>query len=157
MRATAPVVGQPVRAVRGKDQHGRDVELAAWRGQPVLVVFFPFAFSSVCSDELEQLRDTAYLFDAAGCRLMAVSTDTTFALREMDRQLNLDFTLVSDHWPHGAIGQAFGAFDEKIGCDRRHSFLIGPDGTLVWSKQVDLPQTRDMNEHLTAVHYHFPA
>lgn len=156
MGAVVPAVGTPTPDFRGRDQHGRDFELAAWRGSPVLVLFFAFSFSSVCREELTQLRDSAYLFDAAGCRLVAVATDTTFALREFDRQLGLDFTLVSDHWPHGAIGSAFGAFDDKLGCDRRHSFLVGPDGTLAWSAQADLPTMRDMGEHLGAVHYHFP-
>lgn len=156
MAPVVPAVGQLVPGFRGHDQHGRDFDLRAWRGRPVLLVFFAFAFSSVCTDELEQMRDAAYLFDAAGCRIMAVSTDTTFVLREVDRQMGLDLTLVSDHWPHGAIGQAYGAFDDKLGCDRRHSFLIGPDGTLAWSKSVELPQTRDVAEHLSAVHYHFP-
>lgn len=156
MGSVVGAIGEPVPDFRGHDQHGRDFELASWRGTPVLLVFFAFSFSSVCGDELEQLRDTAYLFDAAGCRIIAVSTDTTFVLREMDRQLGLGFTLVSDHWPHGAIGEAYGAFDDKLGCDRRHSFLIGPDGRLAWSKQAELPQTRDMHEHLGAVHYHFP-
>ncbi len=156
MGGAGPALGQPVRDFHGYDQHGRSFELSAWSGKPAMLVFFAFAFSSVCTDELEMLRDTAYLFDAADCRILAVSTDTTFVLRELDRQRNLGFTLVSDHWPHGAIGQSYGAFDDKLGCDRRQSFLIGPDGRLAWSKEVDLPQTRDMNEHLSAVHYHFP-
>ncbi|WOQ15608.1 redoxin domain-containing protein [Raineyella sp. W15-4] len=156
MEQQVPVVGRTVPDFRSRDQHGRDFDLQAWRGGPVLLFFFAFSFSSVCRDELENLRDMAYLFDAARCRLVAVSTDTTFVLREVDRQFGLDFTLVSDHWPHGAIGRAYGAFDDKIGCDRRHSYLIGPDGVLAWSKQVDLPTARDVGEHLAAVHYHFP-
>ncbi|WP_194793130.1 redoxin domain-containing protein [Raineyella fluvialis] len=140
----------------GFDQRGDDFDLSAWRGRPVLLFFFAFAFSSVCRDELENLRDMAYLFDAAGCRIVAVSTDTTFALRELDRQLGLGFSLVSDHWPHGSIGRAYGAFDDRLGCDRRQSFLLGPDGTLVWNKEGDLPSIRDIGEHLSAVHYHFP-
>ncbi|WOP17849.1 redoxin domain-containing protein [Raineyella sp. LH-20] len=156
MEQQVPVVGATVPGFRSRDQHGRDFDLQAWRGRPVLLFFFAFSFSSVCRTELEALRDMAYLFDAADCRLVAVSIDTTFVLREMDRQLGLEFTLVSDNWPHGAIGRAYGAFDDKIGCDRRHSYLIGPDGVLAWSKQVDLPTARDVGEHLEAVHSHFP-
>lgn len=157
MRDAGPAIGAPVPDFRGHDQHGRDFELVAWRGSPVMLFFYAFSFSSVCRQELEQLRDSAYLFDAAGCRIVAVATDTTFVLRELDRQLGLDLTLVSDHWPHGAIGRAFGAFDDKLGCDRRHSFLVGPNGALVWATHADLPSVRDLGEHLAAVHYHFPA
>lgn len=156
MQQQVPVVGRTVPDFHGHDQHGRDFDLAEWRGSPVLLFFYAFSFSSVCCDELENLRDMAYLFDAAGCRIVAVAADTTFVLREVDRRLTLGFTLVSDHWPHGAIGKAYGAFDDKLGCDRRHSFLIGPDGALAWSKVVDLPATRDIGEHLGAVHFHFP-
>ena len=151
-----PGVGDLAPAVRSHDQYGSDFLLEDWRGHPVLLVFFAFAFTSVCHHEMIDLRDSRYLFDAAGCRMAAISTDTTFSLREFARQNSLGFTLLTDHWPHGAIGQAYGAFDSSLGCDRRMSFLIDPGGVVRWVTTTDLPQARDVGEHLEAVHYHFP-
>lgn len=152
-----PEPGTRPRGLSTQDQYGRDVSLEHWHGQPVLLCFFAFAFSSVCRRELQTLRDMHYLFEAAGCRVAAVSTDTSFSLREFSQQMSIQYPLLSDHWPHGAIGQAFGAFDDNLGCNRRHTVLLDAEGEVLWSEQGDLPVARDFYRALEVVNTHYPA
>lgn len=139
-----------------QDQYGRDVSLQDWLGQPVLICFFAFAFSSVCRRELQALRDMHYLFEAAGCRVVGVSTDTTFALREFSQQVGIQYSLLTDHWPHGAIGASMGAFDDNLGFNHRCTVLLDGDGRVVWTELGDLPVARDFSHALSAVHSLLP-
>lgn len=136
MTGAAPgalLVGEPAPDVTLPDTHGTPVSLAQLRGGPVAVVFFPFAFSGICSGELCELRDNLAMFDAAGVRLLGVSCDPMFALRAWSQQEGHGFDLLSDFWPHGAAARAFGVFDEDHGLALRGSFLLDADGVVRWS------------------------
>ena len=97
------------------DQDKQVVSLAELRGTPVLLVFYPFAFSGLCTGELCQLRDELAVYTDAGVQVLAVSTDPVFSLKAFREQEGFDFPLLSDFWPHGATAQAYGAFNEKAG------------------------------------------
>ena len=97
------------------DQDKQVVSLAELRGAPVLVVFYPFAFSGICTGELCQLRDELAVYTDAGVRVVAVSTDPTFTLKAWREQQGFEFPLLSDFWPHGATAQAYGVFNDKAG------------------------------------------
>src|SRR5215217_4897025 len=106
------------------DQDKQVVSLAALRGTPVLLVFYPFAFSGKCTGELCQLRDELAVYTDAGVEVLAISTDPVFALKAFREAEGFDFPLLSDFWPHGAIAQAYGAFNEKAGMAQRATFLV---------------------------------
>jgi peroxiredoxin len=116
------------------DQDKQVVSLGELRGSPVLLVFYPFAFSGLCTGELCQLRDELAVYTDAGVQVLAVSTDPVFSLKAFKAQENLDFPLLSDFWPHGATGQAYGAFNEKAGMALRATFLIDADGTIAFAE-----------------------
>jgi len=113
------------------DQDKQVVSLAELRGAPVLVVFYPFAFSGRCTGELCQLRDELATYTDAGVQVVAVSTDPTFSLKAFRDQEGLQFPLLSDFWPHGATAQAYGVFNDALGCANRNTFVIGKDGVVV--------------------------
>ncbi|QEO13059.1 peroxiredoxin [Agromyces intestinalis] len=94
----------------------------------VALVFFPFAFSRTCHGELCELRDRLELFEAEGVRLAAVSVDSKYALRAWSEQERFGFPLLSDFWPHGAVAQAYGAFEADRGFASRASFVIDASG-----------------------------
>ena len=116
------------------DQDKQVVSLADLRGTPVLVVFYPFAFSGICTGELCQLRDELSTYTDAGVKVVAVSTDPTFTLKAWREQQGFDFPLLSDFWPHGAVAQQYGVFNEKAGMAVRGTFLIDADGAVAFTE-----------------------
>ncbi len=116
------------------DQDKQVVSLAGLRGKPVLVVFYPFAFSGLCTGELCQLRDELADYTGAGVEVLAVSTDPVFTLKAWKDAQGFEFSLLSDFWPHGATAQAYGAFNEKAGMALRATFLVDADGTIAFAE-----------------------
>jgi mycoredoxin-dependent peroxiredoxin len=116
------------------DQDKQVVSLADLRGTPVLLVFYPFAFSSLCTGELCQLRDELSAYTDAGVTVLAVSTDPVFSLKAFREKEGFDFPLLSDFWPHGATAQAYGVFNEKSGMPLRGTFLIDAEGIITFAE-----------------------
>lgn len=127
-----PVLGSPAPEFALPNVHGATVRLSDLRGKRVLVVFYPFAFTGICSNELADLRASLGEFQAAGVEVLAVSCDPVPALKIWDEEQNFGFELLSDFWPHGATAQDYGVFDAKSGRAIRGSFLIDEQGTLRW-------------------------
>ena len=109
------LVGRPAPDFTARNQHGELVSTAGLRGAPAVLVFYPWAFSSICRAELAAMRDDHDRFTAAGARVLAVSCDAMFTLRAYADAEHIGFDLLSDHWPHGAIARAYGVFDERAG------------------------------------------
>lgn len=116
------------------DQDKQVVSLAELRGAPVLLVFYPFAFSGKCTGELCRLRDDLAVYTDAGVRVLAISTDPVFSLKAFREAESLTFPLLSDFWPHGVTAQAYGAFNEKAGMAVRATFLVDADGTITFAE-----------------------
>ena len=116
------------------DQDRQVVSLAELRGTPVLVVFYPFAFSGICTGELCQLRDELASYTDAGVKVLAISTDPVFSLKAFREKEGLEFPLLSDFWPHGATAQAYGVFNDKAGMALRGTFLVDADGKVAFAE-----------------------
>lgn len=116
-----------------------------------MLVFFPAAFTGVCTSEMQALRDGMGAFDAAAARVLAISTDTMFVLRVFAEQESLPFDLLSDFWPHGATAKTYDVFDEELGSARRASYVLNADGVITWSVQNEIGDARDMADHLQAL------
>jgi peroxiredoxin len=127
------------------------VSLTGLRGTPVALVFFPFAFSEICTSEAGELRDNLEEFESAGVRLLGISCDTKQALRAWGEQEGLGFDLLSDFWPHGVAARSFGVFDDGSGMAVRGSFLIDADGIVRW-QVVNAPgHARDLGAYRAAL------
>ncbi len=130
-----------------RDQHGQDVTLSSFRGQKaVVVMFYPYAFSRVCTGELCAVRDSLPTFETDDVAVLAVSCDPMFTLRAFADADGLTFPLLSDFWPHGEVARAYGVLDETRGCPRRSTFIVDRDGVLRWSVHNDLADARDLEE-----------
>jgi peroxiredoxin len=116
------------------DQDKQVVSLADLRGTPVLLVFYPFAFSGICTGELCQLHDELADYTDAGVKVLAISTDPVYTLKAYKAAEGFDFPLLSDFWPHGTTAQAYGAFNEKAGMALRGTFLIDAEGTIAFAE-----------------------
>ncbi len=110
------------------DQDRQVVTLSGLHSTPVLLVFYPFAFSRLCTGELRRLRDERA--DYARVRVLAVSTDPVYSLRAFRDAEGLDFPLLSDFWPHGEVARAYGVFDERAGMAVRGTFLVDGEGVV---------------------------
>jgi peroxiredoxin len=149
-------VGDRAPDFRARNHHGETVtltELVAASEGRVLLVFYPWAFSGICTGELAALRAGHVDLAAAGVRVLAVSCDAMFTLRAFAEAEELPFDLLSDHWPHGAIAREYGVFDDEAGCALRGSFLLDGSGTITWRVLNGIGEPRDIVAHLqTALH-----
>jgi peroxiredoxin len=135
-----------------KNQHGETVSHSDYRGEKnVVLLFYPFAFTGVCTGELCAVRDELPKFVNDDVQLLAVSNDSPFALRVFADQEGLTYPLLSDFWPHGDTSRAYGVFDEEKGCAVRGTFVIDKEGVVRWTVVNGLPDARDLNEYVKAL------
>lgn len=94
----------------------------------MLLVFYPFAFSGICTGELGEIRDDLGRFETEHVTTLAISCDPMFSLRGWADQQGYFFPLLSDFWPHGEVARAFGVFDDSAGMARRGPSSWGRTG-----------------------------
>jgi len=134
------------------NQHGQKVSLSSYQGKKnVVVIFYPFAFSGICTGELCALRDDLAAFQNEKVELISISCDPMYANKVFAEQEGYKFQVLSDFWPHGAIAKAYGVFDENRGCATRGSFIIGTDGKIKWMVVNGLGEARNIAEYKAAL------
>ncbi len=158
MAAQGLTVGSTAPDFTLPDANKAPVALSSFVGkQPVLLVFYPFAFTSVCTGELCQLRDDLSTFTDAGVQVLAISTDTSQSLRAWAEQQGYQFPLLSDFWPHGAVARAYDVFFERSGMALRGTFLVDVDGVIRFAEVNPAGQARDQAAWQRAVNALVPA
>ena len=117
-----------------EETHASRVRLADYLGRSnLLLVFHPFAFTSVCEEEARDLQENLESFRNANTEIVFVSCDTSAARQAWKRQLGAEYTFASDFWSHGAAAKAYGVFNEANGAPVRGTFLVDTSGTVIWS------------------------
>ena len=135
-----------------KDNHGAPVRLSDFRGQKnVVLLFYPCAFTGVCTGELSEIRDRLEQFSERDAEVLAVSNDSIHTLRVFGEQEDLPFPLLSDFWPHGDVSRAYGVFDEDKGCAVRGTFVIDRQGVVRATVSSAMADARDPGEYLAAL------
>jgi mycoredoxin-dependent peroxiredoxin len=135
----APEVGTEAPDFTLKDQNNQEVTLSSFRGgRNVLVVFYPFAFSGICTGELCAVRDDIGSFQNDDVQVLAVSVDHAFALKAWSDAQGYQFPLLSDFWPHGEVAQAYDVFNADRGMAVRGTFLVDKAG-IVRFAEVNAP------------------
>jgi mycoredoxin-dependent peroxiredoxin len=134
------------------DYNKQPVTLSSFRGERnVLLVFYPFAFSGICTGELCQVRDELAAYEDENVQVIGVSVDTPFSLKAWAAQEGYQFPLLSDFWPHGQVAQAYGVFNEDAGLATRGTFLIDTEGVIRYA-EVNAPgEPRDQEAWKKAV------
>ncbi|MDI6911939.1 peroxiredoxin [Nocardioides sp.] len=142
-------LGGPAPDFTLRDQFGQDVTLSSFRGRKAVVMFFyPYAFSGVCTGEMAGIRDRLADFLTFETEVLAISCDPVYSLRAFADQDGLNFPLLSDFWPHGEVSRAYDVFDETKGSSRRSSYVVDKDGRVRWAVHNAMPEGRDIDEHL---------
>lgn len=148
----APEIGDSAPDFELDNQFGEKIRLSDFRGvKPVMLVFYPLAFTGVCTGELCELRDNLALFQQSGTELIAISVDSKATLRVFAEREGYDFTLLADFWPHGEVARQYGVFHEERGIATRGSFLIDVNGRVA-AKFVNPPgEARSLEEYRAAL------
>jgi len=145
-------VGQQAPDFELKDQHGTPVRLSDFRGRKnVVLVFYPLAFSGVCSGELRAMRDEFPEAARDDVELLTVSVDSVYALRAWSDTEAFGFQLLSDFWPHGDVARSYGVFDDNRGIATRGTFIIDKDGVVRWKIVNPVPEARDIADYQKAL------
>ena len=144
-------IGAPAPDFTLKNQHGEDVSLSGLRGRPVAIVFYPFAFSGICTGELCEIRDHLDAFAGGDVEVLAVSCDHMFSQRAFADAEGYGFSLLSDFWPHGEVSRAYGIFNVDAGAPERGTYLVDAEGVLRWKVEHPIGQARDFEAYRTAL------
>ena len=122
------------------DSDKKQVSLNEYRGNNVLLLFFPFAFSSVCTAELCAARDNISRYNAVQAKVLGISVDSLYTLAKFKAEQNLNFTLLSDFNKEASTKydslneiHAPGKYD-YIGVSKRSAYVIGKDGKIKYSE-----------------------
>jgi mycoredoxin-dependent peroxiredoxin len=129
-----------------KDQNNQDVRLSDFRGgKNVLLVFYPLAFTGTCQGELCAVRDNLNDFVNDNVQVLTVSVDSVFAHKVWADREGYEFPLLADFWPHGAVAQAYGVFNDERGFANRGTFLIDRDGVVRFAEMNMPGEARDQD------------
>ncbi|MHB8466287.1 MAG: peroxiredoxin [Acidimicrobiales bacterium] len=124
-------VGQEAPDFELPAQDGAKVKLSDFRGkQNVVVVFYPFTFTGVCTGELCEIRDDLSAFESSDAQVLAISCDSRFAQKKFADEQGYTFPVLSDFWPHGEVSRAYGVFNEQLGAAMRGTFVIDKAGRI---------------------------
>ena len=125
--------GTPAPQFTLKREDGTDFTQEDLKGATTVLVFYPFAFSPVCTDQLQIYEEALEDFRAQGATLYGVSTDASYSQTAFREKLGVTIEQLSDFEPKGAASKAFGAYFEPAGMTNRALVITGPDGVVRWS------------------------
>ncbi len=148
-------VGDQAPEFRLVSDEKEEVALSSFRGQPVVLLFFPMAFTSVCTEELCTMRDNYAEYEKLQAQILGISVDSPFTLAKFKESQNLNFPLLSDF--NKEASRAYGAFYEEFvlglkGVSKRSAFVIDGEGVVQHAEVLDnagnLPNFADIKDAL---------
>jgi len=133
-------VGQAAPEFSLFDTDKKEIHLSDFKGRPVVMLFFPFAFTSVCTTELCSVRDEIADYNQVNAEVLGISVDSLHTLRAYKETQNLNFTLLSDFNKHvseiyGSLYELFG--QNMKGVSKRSAFVIDKDGIVRYAEVLD--------------------
>lgn len=146
---TSPRVGDLAPDFTLASTSGENVTLSSFRGSKhVLLCFFPFAFSGVCTTEFCEMRDSYERFTAHDVAVFPLSVDSTYALKEFKAKYGMQVELLSDFGRQAST--AFGTLWQDKGFSNRAYFLIDKAGVVRWAQVEPNPGSKRTNEEILA-------
>ncbi len=127
-----------------RDQNNEQTTLSSFRGtKAVLLVFYPAAFTGICTGELHRVRDELDTFQNDDVQILTLSVDSVYSHKIFSEREGYEFPLLSDFWPHGAVAQSYGVFNEAAGIADRGTFLVDRDGIVRFAEHFPPGEGRD--------------
>jgi len=133
-------IGDKAPAFRLYSDAKEEVTLANYEGKNLVMLFFPVAFTSVCTEELCQMRDQLAEYNSMKSEIVAISVDSPFTLERFKKDQQLNFPLLSDF--NKEISRAYGSLYEDFalgmkGVSKRSAFVIDKDGVIRYAEVLD--------------------
>lgn len=137
-------VGTPAPDFTLRDQNQQPVTLGDYRGtRNVLLVFFPLAFTGICQGELDQIRDNLPDFENDDTATLAISVGPPPTHKIWSAENGFTFPVLADFWPHGAVSQEYGVFNEDTGFPNRGTFVVDRTGVIRFAEMKEPGEPRD--------------
>jgi len=135
-----------------RDQNNEEVTLSAFRGsRALLVIFYPLAFTGICTGELCAVRDDLPAYQNDEVQVVSISVDSAYSQKVFSEREGFEFPLLSDFWPHGAVAQSYGVFNEVTGFANRGTFLVDKDGIVRFAEMNKAGEGRDAQDWRDAI------
>ncbi|HYY74257.1 MAG TPA: redoxin domain-containing protein [Solirubrobacterales bacterium] len=122
-----------------RNQDGKEVSLADFRGRKLVLVFYPADFSPVCTDQLSIYQEVLPRIEEQGAALVGVSVDSSWAHKAFQEKLGIAIPLLADFHPKGEVCRAYGAYIEDRGHPNRALVLVDADGIVRWAHESPSP------------------
>ncbi len=116
-----------------KSTPDQTVNLSEFRGQPVVLAFYPADWSPVCGDQMALYNEMLAEFKELGAELFGISVDSSWSHTAFSRDRKLHFPLLADFEPKGAVARLYGVYRESDGTTERALFVINAEGVIHWS------------------------
>lgn len=135
-----------------KDYNNEEFTLSSLRGdRAVLLVFYPAAFTGICTGELCAVRDDIASFQNDDVQIVALSVDSPYSLKIFAEREGYSFPILSDFWPHGEVAMRYGVFNDQQGFANRGTFLVDIDGIVRFAEMNEPGQGRNSEDWLAAI------
>lgn len=138
-------IGQEAPDFTLRDEENQEVTLSAMRGTPVVLVFYPFDFSGVCTKENCEIRDNYFgAWMAKGAQVFGISRDSRFAHKAFKEQEHFQHALLADL--KGEVARKYDTWNEQVGAAERATIVVGRDGKIAYYTKNPIPDARDHSE-----------
>ena len=145
-------VGTPAPDFTLRDQNRQEVTLSDFRDtKNVLLVFFPLAFTGICQGELGEVRDHLPDYENDDTQTLAISVGPPPTHKIWATQSGFLFPVLSDFWPHGAVAQAYGVFNDDAGFSNRGTFVVDRSGIIRFAEMNGPGEPRDQSLWIEAL------
>ena len=137
-------IGQNAPSFNLFDSDKKNISSESFAGQPVLVLFFPFSFSSVCTAELCGVRDNLQVYNNANVKVVGISVDSLYTLHQFKKEQQINFTLLSDF--NKTVSKDFGVLYDIFpnfkmqGVSKRAAFIIDKTGLIQYAEICATPE-----------------
>jgi peroxiredoxin len=111
----------------------QSVNLADFKGSPLIMAFYPADWSPVCTDQMALYNEILSEFQRFGAKLVGISVDSAWCHVAFAKDRNLHFPLLADFHPKGEVAKSYGVYDESIGMSERALFVLDGEGVISWS------------------------
>ena len=132
----------------------KKLSLQEFRGQPVILAFYPADWSPICSDEMTALNKVLPEFQKYNTQVLGISVDGVWSHAAFVKERNLQFPLLTDFEPKGAVARKYGAYREQDGFCERAVFVLDKNGVIAWSYLspiLEVPGAADILKALAAL------
>ncbi|MGH9794857.1 MAG: peroxiredoxin [Candidatus Acidiferrales bacterium] len=145
-------VGTPAPEFTLKDQSQQEVKLADFKGKKnVVLMFYPLDWSPVCTNEHACMVNDMKNFEQLDAQVMGLSVDSAWSHKAFAEKMGIQYPLLADFQPRGAVADKFGMYLTDKGITGRAVAIIDKQGKVAWFKQYDIPQLPDIKEVASAL------